>query len=469
MNSRPILSELKALVVLAAPLAIAQLGMHLMGAVDVAVVGRLGAVPLAAVGLGNGIFFTLSVMGMGAMMGLDPLVSQALGAGEQVHARRLLWQGIWLSCAVGLVLSAAVLVVPWFLEPFGIAPEVATETRRYLFVRLFSMIPLLAFTGLRSYLQSARVVWPLVVSVAVANVANLVFVWLFVFGGAAAPLVGEALAWIPPMGVAGAAVATVGCTFLQLVILAFGVKRVRVAGFERGHRRPVKADLRRSLAVGVPVGLQMGAEVGIFALAGLLAGRIGADALASHQIALTLASLSFTTAVGIGTAGGVRVGLAIGSNDTRGVRRAGLTAFVAGGGFMVLSAMAFVLIPGPIIALLTDKPDLIEAAIPLLAVAAIFQISDGLQGVGAGVLRGAGDTRFTFLANVAGHYLVGLPVVLVLSVFGDLGVEGLWYGLAAGLTAVAVSLLVRFLKVSSKPIRAISAADAERLAPEDAA
>ncbi len=271
------------------------------------------------------------------------------------------------------------------------------------------------------------------------------------------------------MGVVGAAVATVACTFLQLGILALGMARIHVKGFERAHRRPVKADLRRSLAVGVPVGLQMGAEVGIFALVGILAGRMGADALASHQIALTLASLSFTTAVGIGTAGGVRVGLAIGANDTKGVRRAGLTAFIAGGGFMVLSAMAFVLIPAPIIALLTDKPDLIEAAIPLLAVAAIFQISDGLQGVGAGVLRGAGDTRFSFLANVAGHWLVGLPLVLALGTFGDLGVEGLWYGLAAGLTAVAVALFVRFLRLSAKPIRAIAASNEALVAAEDAA
>ncbi len=429
-----------------------------MGAVDVAVVGRLGAVPLAAVGLANGIFFTLSVLGMGAMMGLDPLVSQALGAGEQVRARRLLWQGVWLSCAVGLVLSAVVLVVPRFLEPFGIAPEVALETRRYLLVRVISVVPMLTFTGLRSYLQSARVVWPLVVSVAAANVVNLVLDWLFVFGGAAFPLVGEALAWIPPMGVVGAAIATVACTFFQVGILALGVGRMRVEGFTPAHRRPVAADLRRSLTVGLPIGLQLGAEVGVFALAGFLAGRMGADALASHQIALTLASLSFTTAVGIGSAGGVRVGLAIGANDTTGARRAGLTAFVAGGGFMVLSALAFVLFPRPITALLTDKPELIEAAVPLLAVAALFQISDGLQGVGSGVLRGAGDTRFTFLANLAGHYLVGLPVVLALGVFGGLGVEGLWYGLAAGLTVVAVGLLVRFLKLSSKPIRALQGA-----------
>jgi multidrug resistance protein, MATE family len=464
MNLRLVLPELKALLVLAAPLALAQVGLHLMGAVDVAVVGRLGAVPLAAVGLANGIFFTLSVIGMGAMMGLDPLVSQALGAGDHVRARRLLWQGVWLSVAVGLVLSVPVLLVPQLLEPFGIAPEVAVETRRYLLVRVVSLIPMLAFTGLRSYLQSARVVWPLVVSVAAANVANLVLDWAFVFGGAAVPLVGEALAWIPPMGVVGAAMATVGCTLLQVGILSFGVSRIAVEGFARAHRRPVRADLWKSLAVGIPVGLQLGAEVGIFALAGFLAGRMGADALASHQIALTLASLSFTTAVGIGSAGGVRVGLAIGGGDTQGARRAGLTAFVAGGGFMVLSALAFVLIPGPIVALLTDKPRLMEAAIPLLAVAAIFQISDGLQGVGAGVLRGAGDTRFTFLANVAGHYLIGLPVVLVLGVFGDFGVEGLWYGLAAGLTVVAVALLVRFLKLSARPIRAMDSAGPVKLA-----
>jgi MATE family multidrug resistance protein len=455
MRIKSSLSEVRALAVLAGPLALAQLGLQLMGVVDVAVVGRLGAVPLASVGLGNGIFFTLSVIGMGAMMGLDPLISQALGAGDRLRARRLLWQGAWLACAVGVALSLVVVIASLLLERFGIASDVAHQTRSYLLVRAFSLVPLLAFTGLRSYLQATRVTWPLVASVAMANVVNLILVWALALGGASLPFVGGALAWIPAMGAVGSAIATLSCTVLQLVLLSWAVGRIPVDGFGRADRRPVAPDLRQALSVGVPVGLQMGAEVGIFALAGLLAGRMGAEVLAAHQIALTLASLSFSVAVGIGSAGGVRVGLAIGANDLAGTRRAGFTAFIAGGGFMACSALLFVLAPSHLVSLLTDSPELVRAATPLLAVAALFQVSDGLQGVGAGVLRGAGDTRFTFLANVAGHYLVGLPIVLALGVFGTMGLSGLWLGLAAGLTAVAAGLLGRFARLSSRPIQAL--------------
>jgi MATE family multidrug resistance protein len=187
----------------------------------------------------------------------------------------------------------------------------------------------------------------------------------------------------------------------------------------------------------VPIGLHFGAEVGIFALAGFLAGRLGAESLAAHQIALTYSSVTFTFAMGIGNAGSVRVGLAVGARDTPGARRAGLLAFAAGAAFMGVAAVTYLLIPGPIVATMTNSPAIAALAIPLFTVAAVFQISDGVQGVGAGVLRGAGEARFTFTANVIGHYLIGLPLALLLGFHLRWGVVGIWWGLAAGLTAVA--------------------------------
>lgn len=417
-----------------------------MGFVDVAVVGRLGAVPLAAVGLGNGIFFTLSVVGLGVMMGLDPLVAQALGANDQLRARRLLWQGIWLGVGTGLVIAVPVALIPAFLERFGIASDVASETRAYVWVRLASLIPMLVFTAMRSYLQANRITWPLVMAVVVANVANYFLDVWFVFGGAG----------LPAMGAAGAALSTLICTVLQIGFLVFAVARIRVVGFDASGRGPQPAQMRHALRVGAPIGLQLGAEVGVFALAGLIAARMGAEAAAAHQVALTLASVSFCVAVGVASAGAVRVGHLVGAMDTPGARRSGLLAFVAGGTVMGSSALLFLLAPDWLAGTLTDKPEILVTAVPLLAVAAAFQVSDGLQAVGAGVLRGAGDTRFAFVANLAGHYLVGLPVALIASFVFDEGVRGLWYGLAAGLTAVAVALLIRFLQLSSRPIRAIS-------------
>ena len=204
--------------------------------------------------------------------------------------------------------------------------------------------------------------------------------------------------------------------------------------------------------MGIPIGLHFGAEVGVFALAGFLAGRLGADSLAAHQVALTVSSVTFTFAMGIGNAGSVRVGLAVGAGDTPGARRAGLLAFAAGVAFMGCAALTYVLFPRQIVALLTNAPDIAALAVPLFMVAAVFQVSDGLQGVGAGVLRGAGDSRFTFTANVVGHYLVGLPLALFLGFSMRLGILGIWWGLCAGLTAVAAALVWRFLRVSGREI-----------------
>jgi MATE family multidrug resistance protein len=196
----------------------------------------------------------------------------------------------------------------------------------------------------------------------------------------------------------------------------------------------------------------MGAEVGIFALVGFLAARLGAVPLAAHQLAISIASLTFTVAVGFGNAGSVRVGWAVGARDRDGARRAGLAAFGAGTAFMTLAALVLFAFPSAIARLMTDDPAVVAAAAPLLQVAAVFQISDGVQGVGAGVLRGAGETRFTFLANMVGHWALGFPAAALLGFAAGLGVTGLWWGFVMGLSAVGAALLARFLRVSSREI-----------------
>jgi MATE family multidrug resistance protein len=317
-------------------------------------------------------------------------------------------------------------------------------------------------------LQAHRHTLVLVVAVVVANIVNLALDWVFVFGGSATPWVGGAVAWIPSMGAAGAALATVFCSLLQLAIAASGVRGIRVGPLPGSIRKIDRTEFRLAIRIGGPVGLQMGAEVSAFALAGLLAARIGAVAAAAHQIALTLASATFCAAVGVASAGAVRVGHAIGAGDAQRTRRAGMLAFAVGASWMSLCAIGFLGWPRFFASLLTDAPEILAEAVPLLAVAAAFQISDGLQAVGAGVLRGAGDTRFAFLANLGGHYLVGLPIALVAGVLLGRGVIGLWYGLAAGLTAVALVLLFRFTRLSSRPISRIEAPSMRAAGPEQA-
>ena len=413
-----------------------------MGLVDAAVVGRLGAGPLGAVGLANGLFLGVAIIGIGVMMGLDPLLSQAIGAGDERRASELLWQGVWLAALSTVVLALPAALLPLILRPAGIAPDIAADASAFMWMRLPGLFPMLVFVGLRAVLQARGKVRALVVATVIANVANLGLDILFVFGWR----------FIPAMGARGAALATSLCSLLQMAILAVAVRSP-----ERVPRAPRMRDLRLALSLGVPVGLQMGAEVFVFALVGLLAGRFGKVSLAAHEVALSLASFTFCGAVGVGQAGSVRVGWAIGAGNSSAARRSGLVAFAGGAGIMGLAALLFFLVPRPLARLLTDQEDVIAATIPLLAVCAVFQISDGVQAVGAGVLRGAGQTRFSFIANVVGHYFVGLPVAILLGIVLGRGVIGLWWGLCAGLTAVAIALLARFAAVSSREMRPLEA------------
>jgi MATE family multidrug resistance protein len=192
----------------------------------------------------------------------------------------------------------------------------------------------------------------------------------------------------------------------------------------------------------------------------LLAGRLGTMDLAAHQVVISLASFTFTVALGVAAAGSVRVGRAIGALDQEGTRRAGYAAFAGGVAVMSFGALLFIIFPRPIARMLTDDPAVIAATLPLFFVAGIFQISDGVQAVGAGVLRGAADTKFAFVANVIGHWLVGFPIALLLGFALEMGIVGLWWGFVAGLTVVAVLLLIRFHRLASAPINPIVTAEA---------
>lgn len=292
--------ELRELFRLAVPLAAAQAGNQLMGLVDVAVLGRLGATELAGAGLANAIFFAFSVMGMGMVLGVDPLIAQAVGAGDRVRARHVLWQGIWLSLLVSAVLTVVLLAGAAAIPLIGAKPELVEPARIYLLIRITSLVPFLMFFVVRSYLQAHGITRPMLVSMVIANVFNLVADIALVFG------VGNV---IPALGVAGAAIATVACTFLQLAIVVAALRDVPTP--EGVDHRPERAALSQAARVGLPVGLHMGAEVGIFALVALLAGRLGTLHLAAHQLVIGLASFTFTVAVGVSSAGSVRVGMGV--------------------------------------------------------------------------------------------------------------------------------------------------------------
>ncbi|MCU1349861.1 MAG: Multi antimicrobial extrusion protein [Acidobacteria bacterium] len=449
--------ELRELFRLSLPVAAAQAGTQLMGLVDVAVLGRLGARELAASGVGHAVFFAFSVVGIGIVLGIDPLVAQAVGAGDHLRARRALWQGVWLAIAVSAALML-VLVLGAQAMPLIGAPELTEDATAFLLVRTTSLFPLLLFFVMRSYLQAYGRTRPLLIAMIVANVLNLGGDIVLVFGGHDLPWWTGPLRLVPPLHVAGAALATTLCTIAEVAIVFVPLRAMghALGVRERVDHRWNRRDVGQAFRIGLPIGLQMGAEVGIFALVALLAARVGTLQLAAHQVAISLASFTFTVALGVAAAGSVRVGRAIGRRDPVATRIAGHVAFLGGAIVMGTSAALFAFVPRAMARLVTDQESVLQAAIPLLLVVAVFQLSDGIQAVGAGVLRGAGDTKYTLYANLFGHWCIGLPVALFLGFKLHFGVVGLWWGLCVGLTVVAVILFLRFERLSRGEIEPIA-------------
>jgi multidrug resistance protein, MATE family len=433
-------SELAQQVQLAIPLVAQQLGAQLMGTVDAALLGRWSDTALAAAGVGNNLLFAITSIGLGIVLGLDSVVPRAVGAGRGDDARRYLDAGLRLAVIVGAIAMLVVLVSPLVLRLTDVDPEVAAEARRYVHLRALGVVPFLLSIAYRSYLAAHGVTRPLVISVIAGNVINAALDLALIFGVDAIGL--------PALGTIGAALATIA---VQLAICAIYASAARRLAGGRPRPPATRRDLREVLRHGGPVGGQLFAEVGIFGVATVLAAHLGTQPAAAHAIALNLASFTFSVAVGIGSATSVRVGLAVGAGDTALARRRGLLGLGLGLGVMAAFAAVFVAVPGVVASGLTDDAAVIAAAVPLLQIAALFQLSDGVQAIAAGALRGLGRTRATLTGNLLGHYAIGLPISLGLAFTAGLGAPGLWWGLSAGLTATAGYLLAHFLAATRPP------------------
>jgi MATE family multidrug resistance protein len=419
---------------LAVPVVFAELGWITMGMVDVLMVGRLSPEAIGAVGIGSSLFFGCTVFAMGLLLGLDTLVSQAFGAGRVDECHRWLLHGIVLTLVMAPLFTLLLFGVASMLDRWGIDPGVLVLLRQYFRVLIWSLVPLLFYATFRRYLQGMGVVRPVMAALVLANVINLFFNWVLIFGHFGAPA----------LGVRGSAWATVFARVVMAGVL-LGVIVVR----ERGRRpglfetplRIERARMRRLVALGFPAAGQMTLEVGVFAAATALAGRLAPVALAAHQIAINFAAFTFMVPLGVSSAGAVRVGHAVGRRDAHAAARSGWTALLFGAGFMGCAALVFLTVPRLLIGAFTSDPRVLAVGASLLGIAAVFQLFDGIQGVATGVLRGLGDTRTPMLWNLAGHWFIGLPLCYTLCFTFGYGVRGLWWGLSSGLIICGVALL----------------------------
>ncbi len=453
-TTSPLASEARATVVFALPVVVSELGWMAMSLVDTIMVGRLGKEAIGAVGLGNIVFYSVVVFGIGLVMGLDTLVSQAFGAGDLADCHHSLVQGVYLALAVSPVLMVAIAACVPLLALAGIEPAVVSLASPYLRVMNWGLAPLLVFFALRRYLQGMNLVMPALVSLLVANLTNWLGNWVLVYGHFGAPA----------MGVRGSAWATVISRIAMLAMLAgwaFVHAARRRTGLLDTSLRPDRARLRRLLALGLPSGAQYSLETLVFGAAAFLAGRLGATALAAHEVVLQIAATAFMVPLGVSAAGSVRVGQAIGRGDPAGAARAGWVALAIGVGFMAISALTMLAAPGLILGRFTTDAGVLATSRSLLATAALFQIFDGTQVVGSGALRGLGETRLPMYANLVAHWVIGLPIGYLLAFPGRWGAFGLWIGLASGLAAAGTIIVTAWwLRVTFAGGRA---ADAHRI------
>jgi MATE family multidrug resistance protein len=415
-----------------------------MSLVDTAVIGRVSVNDLAGAGIGRSIGFAAIVVGIGVTTGLEPMAAQAIGAGDHGKAWRSYvanLRGALLTWAPSIVAAFAVTLS---LPVLGVDPAVVSRVRLYLLGQAPGFGLMLAFLSSKTFLQAHGVTRPALVGSLVANVVNLFVSNLLVRGDDALRAVGLAPVGLKGLGALGGGIAfSVSC----LVLLAFvGAAALRYRARESGPAVP----LRRVYHLGMPVGLQLLAEMGIFSLVALLSGALGPEVASAHQVAIGMASFTFMGALGVSGATAVRVGHAVGAGTSP--RRAGILGIALGAAVMTVGAVAFTAVPHALVSAFTRDERVIAIGVDLLRIAALFQLFDGVQAVAAGALRGAGDVRFPFVANVLGHWFVGFPVALTLGFALHGGARGLWWGLTCGLVVVSVALALRFATISRRVI-----------------
>lgn len=431
---RPTRSEYRALISLATPIVVVQVGLMMMGVVDAIMVGRFSAAALAATAIGNFYFFVVAMFGLGVLLVLDPLIAQAVGAKDEKAIALAVQRGLLLALVMSLLLGLLLLPAEPVLRALRQPEELVPLASTYILICLPSFLPFNAFVVFRQLLQALGMTRAIVVTIVLCNLTNVALNWLLIFGNLG----------FPRLGVAGAATATaISRTLLVVILVALSWRTLH--GYLRPVRREVfeLAPLTRMLRLGLPIGAQQELEVAYFGGLIILMGLLGTISVAAHQAAINLASLTFMVPVGVASATAVFVGRAVGAGDEPAVRRYAIAGLVCGVGFMCMSALVFLLFPGALAGLYSRDAEVVALAAALIPIAGLFQVFDGTQVVSAGILRGIGDTRFPMVAAALGFWLVGLPLSVLLGFNARLGAEGLWWGSLIALFAVAALLLQR--------------------------
>lgn len=441
--------ELSATARLAFPLILGQLSATAMNVVITLLAGHLDAQTLGAVAVGTSIWTLALVATIGVMMALPPSVAQLQGAGRRDQLAALFHQAVWLAVGLGLCLFLALRFAgPLLLHAIGLEPELTDGGTAFLHGVSWGAPALALFFACRGLSEGMGLTRPTMYFGGLGLAFLLPLGWVLMHGKLG----------IPSLGARGAGLAIACVLWIQLGAFSlYLARRHHYADLQltRGWSGPNRKQIGMLLHIGLPMGITVFMEASLFVAVALVIGRLGADIVSSHQIAINVASVAFMVPLGLAMATTVRVGHAVGREDWHGVRR------VAGAGFTLtmltqcVSASALLLGSQHIARLYTSNPDVIALTAQLLVLGAIFQISDGIQVAANGALRGLKDTRIPMLMTAVAYWVVGMPFGVWLTFSHDLGARGMWMGLILGLSVAAVLLPWRFLRLT-RPVQGIA-------------
>lgn len=416
---------------------IGQLGHVMVGLADSIMIGKIGTIPLASSAFANSIFVVPMVFGLGMAYGMTTPIANADGEGGSKRSGSYLKHGLALNVLTASVIFIILMIASQFTSYMGQAPGVLETSSNYLMIISSSIFPLMIYMSFKQFAEGLSDTRFAMLASLGANLINVFLNYLLIYGN-----------WgFPELGLDGAGYATLTARIIMAVIMFLYVFRTpkfksHIQGFTNLPWK--RAHFKKITDVGLPSGFQYIFEVSAFALAAIMVGQISAKSLAAHQIAISLASLSYMAATGIAAAATVRVGNQLGKKDFKALRLAGHTCLQMSLAFMFFCGLLFLLGRNFFPQFYTTDTEVMQIASQLLIVATIFQLSDGAQVVMLGALRGMSDTRIPTLITFVSYWLLGLASAYLMGITLDMGALGVWYGLALGLTAAAILLFWRF-------------------------
>ncbi|MFY0601068.1 MAG: MATE family efflux transporter [Cyclobacteriaceae bacterium] len=414
---------------------IGQIGHIMVSVSDTMMVGRVGVIPLAAATFAGSFYHVLMLFGIGVSYAITPLVA-ATDSKNQSQLMKLFQNGLLLNMILALVLVGLGFLISPFLGLFGQESEVAMEAKPYMIVMCISLIPMMHFQTYRQFSEGLSDTFnPMIVSV-IANLMNVGLNYILIYGAFG----------IPAYGLMGAGYATL-ISRVIMATLMYLITKKKLRGFRWSYERGV---LKRMLHIGIPSGLQYVFEIGAFGMAAVMVGWISAEAQAAHQIAVNIAAITYMAASGFGAAGAIRIGNQMGQKNLRDLKLAAHSLMVTDMVFMLFCGTVFILFRHELVGFYIDNEFVQTLSAGLLIVAAAFQLSDGLQAVGLGILRGLTDVKIPTLVTFVSYWLIAIPVGYVLAFTFEIGVYGIWYGLLIGLTVAAILHFFRFQFLTSR-------------------